>query len=301
MNLVEQFNHDVNSSDCLRYEKWSDYRTQINLFFEPYFTKDKQKESLLILGAGNCDDLDLSFYKSHFSSITLADIDIKSTKQGLLRQKLSLNDCKLVQADFTGHEKTSYFDQFIDDLAMLSSISEIHAYLKEKMKSIMSHQFMETYHHHFDTIIISPVYTQLFYNQVQNAVLVLKELNVEQPLLDSILSQCLQDMISIIDHFNQNSLKLLKPNGSIFVLSDIFQSKIDEPFYQEILKSIHLTDEMDKLHETYVDSYGYGLGDYGLYSMFNHFTDEIHSWLLWPFSDQIHLCVKIVSFENARK
>ncbi len=37
MNLVEQFNHDINNSDLSRYEKWSNYRNQINLFLETYF------------------------------------------------------------------------------------------------------------------------------------------------------------------------------------------------------------------------------------------------------------------------
>ncbi len=233
--------------------------------------------------------------------MTLSDIDIKGIKQGILRQHVSVNDYQLIQTDYTGHEKTSYFEHFIDDLAMLSSISEIKSYLKEKMKAIMKHQFMEAYHHHFDTIFVSPIYTQLFYNQVQNAVLVLKEMNVDQSLLDFIQSQTLQDMIPIIDLFNKNSSKLLKPNGSIFVLSDIFQCKEDDPFYHKILESIDSIDQMDKLHEIYVDTYGYGLGDYGLYSMSNHFKIKNHSWLIWPFADQVHLCVKIVLFELSEK
>lgn len=301
MNLVEQFNHDVNRSDLNRYEKWVDYRNKINLFLEPYFTKNKKQGSLLILGAGNCDDLDLSFYKSHFSTITLADIDIKSTKQGILRQNMTVEDFDIVQADFTGHEELSYFDHFIDDISMLSSISEIQAYLKEKMKFLKKHQFMKTYDGHFDVIIISPIYTQLVYNQIQNAVLVLKEMEVEQSILDFILAQTLQDMIQIIDLFNKNCLNLIKPSGSIFVLSDIFQSKLDDPFYQEVKNSMNSINQMDMLYQKYVDRYGYGLGDYGLYSMRQHFQNEMHAWLLWPFSEEIYLCVKIVSFQNSKK
>jgi len=300
LNLVEQFNHDINLSDHLRYEKWSNYRKQITLFFKPYFKENNSNHSLLILGAGNCDDLDISFFKSSFKSLTLADIDIESTKKGLMKQHIPIEEVTLVKADFTGHEKVAYFDHFIDELSVLSSTSEIKKYLKQKNQLITDYIFMADNIKLFDTIIISPIYTQLIYNQILNAVLVLKEMGVEQSLLDEISSEALQDMITIIDRFNQNVIRLLKPKGLVFVLSDIFQSRVNEPFYQDIIKSIDSTTKMDHLYEKYVDAYGYGLGDYGIYSMHQHFQNEMHSWLLWPFEDSLHLCVKIVSFQNPK-
>ncbi|MFH0767293.1 MAG: hypothetical protein V1920_04305, partial [Bacillota bacterium] len=73
MKQIEQFNHDLNQSDGNRYERWADYRKKIDQFIEPLIKSFKPSEHrLLILGAGNCDDLNLGTLQKYFKSITLA-------------------------------------------------------------------------------------------------------------------------------------------------------------------------------------------------------------------------------------
>ncbi len=290
MKLIEQFNHDINQSDQTRYERWSSYRTQINSFFEPHL-KEK-KENLLIVGAGHCDDIDLSFLKHYFENITLSDIDLKGMMQGILNQGFATDDFSLLQTDYTGFESSGFFDTLVDDLILLSSEKEIETYLNNKFELNSKYQFMDSNKGLYDAIIVLPIYTQLIYNQILNATLVLKEMEHSKDFINLIQELSLQNMTIIIDQFNQNIFKLLDDQGLLFVFSDIFQSQIDESFYLQVERHIHSKDLMDKLYTSYRDTHGYGLGDYGIYSISSILKSKDHQWFIWPFEKNLHMIVQ---------
>ena len=65
-------------------------------------------QSLCVLGAGNCNDLDLPRLLAAFSEITLVDIDLAAMQEGLARQGTgdSFDRLVLVEADVTGTHRT---------------------------------------------------------------------------------------------------------------------------------------------------------------------------------------------------
>ncbi|PKK96630.1 MAG: hypothetical protein CVV58_05380 [Tenericutes bacterium HGW-Tenericutes-3] len=292
MKLIEQFNHDVNQTDQSRYLRWQSYRNEITSFIHPFIKLSGKK--LLVIGAGNCDDLDLSFLKKHFGPISLSDIDLLSMKEGILKQGFKENEFLLNQVDYTGFESTGFFDHLIDDFMACKSTNDIESLLSRKFSLNSSLSLNSEDEDKYDLIIILPIYTQLIYNQILNITKTLEEMSFNKNLIETIKEVSLQHMVDVIDTFNNNVLNQLKTHGLMIILSDIFQSKHQEKFHHEILHSIDRRDAMDKIYQSYLETYGYGLGDYGLYSAIEHFELIDYNWLLWPFEDELDLVVKIV-------
>ena len=46
---------------------------------------------LTVLGAGNCNDLDLACLRQHFDAIQLVDCDLEAMQQGIQRQRLTVD------------------------------------------------------------------------------------------------------------------------------------------------------------------------------------------------------------------
>jgi len=298
MNLVEQFNHDVNNSDQTRFERWTDYRKKVSAFLLPHFEEHGKQEKLLILGAGNCDDLDLLFLKTHYSFITLTDIDVLNIQKGIINQGLSVQDFEILQVDYTGFEKVGFFNHLVDDLLLCTSVDAIESLIISKLKNLTNHQFLSSYERMFDSILMTPLYTQLVLNQVLNTMEVMDKLKYPNHLIKFIEARMLDEMPIIIDRFNQNVNILLKENGYLFILSDIFQSGIDEAFYHQVTQSIDSVEFMDLIYANYMNLYGYGLGDYGLLSMSYLRKSKHYTWLIWPFTEQVHMIVKFEIFSS---
>jgi len=294
MKLVEQFNHDINQSDETRYVRWTDYRKQVNSFLSSPLNNEKGLlDHLLVLGAGHCDDIDLLFLKSHYKHITLADIDLMSMKSGVLNQGFKESDFSLVQTDFTGFENSDFFTHMIDDVYAFDTQHDILAYLTKKFSRMEQYQFLSEFKEHFNSIIVLPIYTQLIYNQVLNATSVLKAMDYPQNLIDYTNDTALQEMVPIINRFNQNLSYLLQPKGHLFVLSDIFQSAYKEAFHNRVTSSMHSRTLMDEVYLEYLDKHGYGIGDYGLYALSEDFNFIDYQWIIWPFEEKLDMIVKI--------
>ncbi len=297
MNRIEQFNHDINQSDLNRYENWKVYRNQVShLFNDATKTLSKEQDSCLVLGAGNCDDIDLINLKTRFKKIALSDIDISSMKQGITRQGLKLDDFTLVQADFTGFEQILFFENLIDDLLIMKTSHEIESYLNDKIQSALLNSFTKNFSKLFNVIMVTPIYTQLIYHQTLKISEVLKEMNYDGKLISIFEDTVLDFMPSIIDRFNQNVVSLLDKNGLIIILSDIFQSQKGDDFDKKVSKSIQSKKAMNLLYHKYNETYGYGLGDFGLLSMTNMMKELKHEWLLWPFDQKTNMTIKLVIY-----
>ena len=297
MNRIEQFNHDINQSDLNRYENWKIYRNQLSRFFDDAIKSLKiDQNRCLVLGAGNCDDIDLKNLKSKFNHINLSDIDIESMKQGITRQDLKLDDFTLVKADFTGFQDILFFENLLDDLLIMKTSHKIESYLKDKTKLALSNSFVENYTQTYDVIFITPIYTQLIYHQTLKISEVLKEIEYNKKLIAIFEQTMLELMPSIINQFNENVASLLDVNGLVIILSDIFQSQKNDTFNQQIIQSIQSIEAMDQLYQKYNETYGYGLGDFGLMSMSNIMKELKHEWLIWPFDQKINMTIKAVIY-----
>jgi len=100
-------------------------------------------------------------------------------------------------------------------------------------------------------------------------------------------------MPSVIDRFNHNLLGLLKEEGSMMVLSDVFELEQSSGFYRRVKNSIKNYDVMEEIYEGYKKKYGMGLGDYGLYNLDDKMQTIVSRWLIWPKNEESSYIVKL--------
>ncbi len=167
MRPIELFNHDVNQSDPTRFERWTDYRNQITSFIDDH-TDGHVFSHLLVVGAGNCDDLDLSYLMRKFKKITLMDIDLEAMQKGLKTYHLDEKDIELIQKEFTGFDESGFFESLIDDLFQIDDGDKLIEYLNQKVKRALHVPIFKSHHQPYDFILVSPIYTQLVFHQIQN-------------------------------------------------------------------------------------------------------------------------------------
>jgi hypothetical protein len=297
MQAIEKFNNRLNNADSNRYELWKDYRSKVDVEIQKQLTSSIQGD-LLILGAGNCDDLNLNTYIPFFQAIVICDVDILSVNLGIQKQKISRSKIKLIQSEFSGFEKSSFFDQFIQIIQKCTTESQIKKSIDELLAPMKKYLFLEEYLSHFSMIIISPIYTQLVFQQILQIISVLRIQKYPKEHADFIEKYMLDQMPIIIDKFNRNIFKLLSRDGKVIVLSDIFESNVDTDFFQDINLNIENTAKMDTIYSNYVTKYGFGLGDYGLVSLNRYLEIKDYKWFIWPFTEKKQMIVKFVVFSN---
>lgn len=104
------------------FEDWRDYR---NAIADYLMVKTYPGSSLAIFGAGRCNDMELSRFVTHFSSVTLIDSDEAAMQEALCRYGLSGHPGIHTQAaDFTGITPQDY-RSFGDELSSLLNVRGI--------------------------------------------------------------------------------------------------------------------------------------------------------------------------------
>ena len=286
---METFNNNVNNSGNIqtKYENWAEYRQQINRFISRSVTGTK---SIIVLGAGECNDIDLHFLSDTFDQVTLSDVDAKSMDDGIARQKLNgeqIRKISKVQADYTGLSQASFFDE-LSKLAMgRAHHKDIEAYIINTIASIKTDSILGRHKNTYDAVWVCPTYTQLGYTQMEVLLKILYQYNI-YPLveLNKILAIMHSQMATIIKNYNGLLLSLANENGRIFAVADmaeITDLSITESLTNNIndLKYINgfLADEG-------VDFAVIGRED--LKSMIKIIDEE---FAIWPFDDEKHYLV----------
>ncbi len=88
------------------YLEWRTYRKQLTDFI---IQEAKGNESIAILGAGRCNDIDLKRILAYFNEVTLVDKDKKAMEEGICKQEIvNLNQIKIRQMDFIGMSDADY-------------------------------------------------------------------------------------------------------------------------------------------------------------------------------------------------
>ncbi|MEX2459680.1 MAG: DMT family transporter [Paenibacillaceae bacterium] len=98
-----EFYHQLNKEkDSSRWLKWYNHRMEISNLISNTLAYVGDRENVIIFGAGNCDDLNLSYFTDQFRYVWLADIDLPSMKDALKNIEPSLvNQLQLITTDFT--------------------------------------------------------------------------------------------------------------------------------------------------------------------------------------------------------
>ena len=100
------------------YTDWAGYREQLTEFILEH---TDPRTTALIVGAGACNDFDLSRLRDHFERLLLLDRNVDAMQEGMARQGARIAEECLIQADLLGIPDETY--RSIAD-HMLSAILE---------------------------------------------------------------------------------------------------------------------------------------------------------------------------------
>lgn len=293
-----KFNRNLNISEYNRRKNWQNYRSAVSNYIN-YHLHISENDSLLILGAGNLDDLDVNIIGNKFSHITLSDIDKIAMDKAIERYSYLKEKTKIKDDEYTGLGNSREWNFFVNEIFTKRNKSEIDK-LFDKFKDIVINNKWE-YDEKYDTIIVCPIYTQLLLQQALFNLSGLESLHYPTQNLDYVQESVLELISLVIDTFNKNVLSILKEKGNLVIMSDIFEAKMNSDFYNEAHKLYSDFPKMEKFYEEYVSKYGLGLGDYGISNVIKLVSKKNAKWFEWPFDDMRIIYVKIVITENGEK
>ncbi len=119
------------------YLEWRTYRKQLTDFI---IQEAKGNESIAILGAGRCNDIDLKRILAYFNEVTLVDKDKKAMEEGICKQEIvNLNQIKIRQMDFIGMSEEDYrvyADILIKEVRKLGMNTNVHELAKVALKAL---------------------------------------------------------------------------------------------------------------------------------------------------------------------
>ena len=188
---LSQLNHDSQSY----HTRWKKYRQSIDGIINPYIFGET-----LIIGAGNGNDLVYPNIFNRVTDVDIVDIDIVSVKRGLFGFQASVRE--LIELDLTGVISQDEID--------ISSIDFETVSLKNS----------------YDTIIITPVISQLFFNTTM-AELREKNVNVDQQTTESLLKITQE----VIERFAALINRTIRPGGTLIMWNDLLQFPPQDPFF----------------------------------------------------------------------
>ncbi len=147
--------------------RWKQHRIQVTGLFDAVFSKKAFVDKVAIVGAGNCDDLDIEYLATKCNSIFLFDIDMESMEKGTANlPERTREKIQLIEIDVTGLDKVD-FDQHLSSMLNRGETAKgIIGYLKDTENRLgqLSERVFANYYNDFDIVATSAIYTQLFYN-----------------------------------------------------------------------------------------------------------------------------------------
>lgn len=297
MKKIQKFNNYLNTSYMHKNELHNVFGISIQPVLEQFIPSLKHKDGALFIGAGKLQDIDLEYFGLFFKQLHLTDIDVDSMIDGVKKFDLHNNDIKITRIEYTGYENSLFFEAFSEVVYQTRDIEKLEIKLKALCKKAYGYRFLKDDFYKFNLIYVSPIYTQLIFQQVVIELSALREQKVPEHILKAAEDIMLDEVPNIISQFNDNLIKALHKEGLMVVLSDIFEIDILSDFGKAVEQSLldHTTDE---IYHQYQRTYGYGLGDYGLYHMSQHLEELTHHWFLWPHSSQKHFLIKMIIYKN---
>lgn len=127
--LYNQIEESTKIKDSLK--RWENYRKQVTEFIlEEIEIEDK----VTIVGAGECNDLDLSKLLPYVSEFTLVDKDIEALKQAVFQYQLSTKRCHLLEEDIWPISAKQFEERLRDG----AKSSELMEFLKKETKKALA-------------------------------------------------------------------------------------------------------------------------------------------------------------------
>ncbi|MGW8427856.1 hypothetical protein ACWGJQ_20520 [Peribacillus simplex] len=225
--------------DEYRKLRWQPHRKQVSGLFDTVFSKKAFADKVAIVGAGNCDDLDLEYLATRCNSIYLFDIDMESMKKGTANlPERTRKKIQLVEIDVTGLDKVDFDHHLSSMLDRSETAKGIIQYLKETENRLgqLSESVFANYYNDFDIVATSAIYTQLFYNWA-NELLSDYEHQYQKKDTEEIKNGILDLRDEIVRKMNHSISKCTKQNGFCITWTDIL--KIEPEYMDTINKGMN--------------------------------------------------------------
>ncbi|XMB67169.1 hypothetical protein RI065_01225 [Mycoplasmatota bacterium zrk1] len=295
---IELFNNSLNTTDENRFLLWKDYRSNVDSILSKTINKTG-KELVIVIGAGRCEDFSLELLVKNFNEVVLTDIDLSSVKESVDRCNLSVDDrkkIKLERIEYTGFEKNQFFNDFEERVINCKSHECLETLLVNRLKGVEAYKFLKSYTNKASLVLVTPIYTQLIYQQVMLSCSKLRVSDYPEHLIKFIEGYMQDKLIDVFRNFNSNLIRTM--SEYLIVLSDIFQDEAKSKFMKEVRNRISDLDKMEEFYDKYQSDYGFGMGDLGLF-LLNELVDEVEKkWLIWPFSKGVDMVVKLAIYKK---
>lgn len=301
MKFMEIFNHDLNKSLNFESKDMDAFRLQVDLILKSLVERLHDNQRVIVIGAGKMKDFSATFFVNSFKEVVLTDIDMLSLNEAVSKLKISDKQQKKItkiRIEYTGFEKNLFFEDFKERILTCHSFEKIDKVISNKIDGLDKYQFLKEYKNSGDLVYVSPIYTQLVYNQVLRECSILRQGGYPEDLLKYIESTMLDKMVQIIDVFNNNIIRSLKDKGYLLVLSDIFQLDNKSDFYLRVKNSIRSHEVMEEIYEGYKEKHGIGIGDYGLLNLDEKLKTYLSRWLIWPLDESTSFIVKLKIYKK---
>lgn len=296
MKHIEQFNHRLNQSVNNIKKTESSFKEQVDLILRSLMQTMDKKDRACIIGAGKCDDFSLPIFIEEFRHVLVTDVDLQTIKVAVGNKPR----IEVRQVEYTGFEQFEFFADFKERIVNSRDYPKIDQIIAHKLQEIKHYEFLQEEYGSMDLVYVSPIYSQLIYQQLLRECSILRENGYPEHFLKYIEQVMLDEMMGVIERFNQNLIKLLKDDGRLVVLSDIFELDHGSDFHLRVVNGIRNKDVMEEIYSGYIRKYGFGLGDYGLYNLDEQVIELKSRWMLWPFTDKKSYAVKLKIYKKFR-
>ena len=248
MKIMEVFNRKLNQSVQEDRPESVEFRNQIDFLIKSTHDKMENSTTAIVIGAGKMSDFSLSFFVKNFDEVVLTDIDLLTVNEAIRYERLKkkeLEKITKIRIEYTGFEKNKFFQDFKERIVNCHSYDKLEKVIKSKLDGLEKYRFLKSYYEKADFIYVSPIYTQLVYNQLLRECAVLRENRYPEHFIKYLEEILLDEMIAVIERFNNNLIQTLAPNGTMFVVSDIFEVDIKSDFYNRVKNGIKNYDVME--------------------------------------------------------
>lgn len=301
MKFMEIFNRDLNTSLNQEGKDVDAFRLQVDLILKSLVERLNKNQRVIVIGAGKMKDFSATFFVKRFDEIILTDVDLQTVIEAENKLVISEKEKKKIskiRIEYTGFEKNMFFTDFKERIINCRTFDKIDQVLNSKLEGLENYRFLKSYEKSGDLVYVSPIYTQLVYNEILRECSVLRENGYPEHMLKYIENTMLDKMIGIIDVFNDNIIRTVKDDGYLVVLSDVFQLDKKSDFYLRVSNGIRNHAVMEEIYEGYKKKYGLGIGDYGLLNLDEKMKSYLSRWLIWPYDESNSFVIKLKIYKK---
>lgn len=292
---MRKFNNDVNNTGDLdaKYAAWSSYRNGVTGFIKNALSQSPSAKSIIVFGAGECNDIDLQYLCNTFERIVLTDVDEQSMHDGLVRQNIEdVSKFQVLQVEYTGLESVGFFDTLAALCSDNASIAQISEFIKNALHNVRAADMSRLSIGGFDIVLSCPVYTQIVFSQAEVLMDILAHYSTythsdTRRLLES-FSSC---MPTLIQNYNDLLLSAAKSSGSLIVFADVIEAHPSDELLQTIDAILSAQPVDGHALEHLTCAHGLKFGVLGRDDLLSKADEADCLWSLWPFDEHRHYLV----------